>query len=162
MKTHLNANLPFKRKLGIIIHIIAALGAVALMSSALAEDWGAYSIVPVSAKSMALEAVDSGASDGTIVSIGKPAGTPNQKWVITSKGENLFSIKPSHSSTLVLSVAKGAAKPKGEDAHGDNDCHQGNARDRRSVCQAGRLAAHHEGNAGAAQPGLRIRWSRRQ
>ena len=76
MKTHLNANLPFKRKLGIIIHIIAALGAVALMSSALAEDWGAYSIVPVSAKSMALEAVDSGASDGAAVSIGKSAGLP--------------------------------------------------------------------------------------
>jgi hypothetical protein len=47
-----------------------------------AEDWGAYSIVPVSAPKMVLEAVGSGTTDGTIVSINDPAGTPNQKWVI--------------------------------------------------------------------------------
>ena len=73
-----------------------------------AEDWGAYSIAPVSAPMMVLEAVGSGTTDGTVVSINKPAGTPNQKWVITPKGENVYSIKPSYSSALALSVAKGA------------------------------------------------------
>jgi enterochelin esterase-like enzyme/sugar lactone lactonase YvrE len=79
---------------------------VALNYHSFAEDWGAYSIIPVSAPAMVLEAVGSGTTDGTIVSINKPAGTPNQKWVIAPKGANLFSIKPSYSSTLALSVAK--------------------------------------------------------
>jgi enterochelin esterase-like enzyme/sugar lactone lactonase YvrE len=56
---------------------------------------------------MVLEAVGSGTADGTIVSINNPAGTPNQKWVIISKGDNLYSIKPSYSSSLVLAIAKG-------------------------------------------------------
>ncbi len=73
-----------------------------------AEDWGAYSIIPVSAPSLVLEAVGSGAEDGTVVSIGKPGKTPNQKWIITPKGDNFYSIKPISGSDLVLSAAKGA------------------------------------------------------
>jgi len=78
-----------------------------LSSLAHAEDWGAYSIVPVSAPKMVLEAVGSGTADGTVVSINHPAGTPNQKWVILPKGDNLYSIQPAYSSSLVLAIAKG-------------------------------------------------------
>jgi enterochelin esterase-like enzyme/sugar lactone lactonase YvrE len=74
---------------------------------AFAEDWGAYSLVPVAAPAMVLEAVGSGSDEGTVVSIGKPAGTANQKWVITSKGNNFYSIRPSYSSALLLAAAKG-------------------------------------------------------
>ncbi len=72
-----------------------------------AEDWGAYSIIPVSAPGMVLEAVDSGSTDGTIVSIGKPANSPNQKWLIIPKDGGFVSIKPSYDSKLVLAIAKG-------------------------------------------------------
>jgi hypothetical protein len=77
---------------------------------AAAEDWGAYGIVPVSAPAMLLEAVDGGTTDGTVVSINKPAGTAHQKWMIEPKEEGFAAIKPSHRSTLVLSAARGGAK----------------------------------------------------
>jgi gluconolactonase len=93
-----------------IIYLIAALSVGVVTSHSLAEDWGAYSLVPVSAQAMVLEAVDAGTAEGTEVSIGKPAGTTNQKWVITAKGDNLFSIKPVSNSALALSVAKGGTK----------------------------------------------------
>ena len=35
------------------------------------------------------EAVDSGRADGTIVSLNKPAGGANQKWIITPREERL-------------------------------------------------------------------------
>ncbi|OYW77230.1 MAG: hypothetical protein B7Z37_05210 [Verrucomicrobia bacterium 12-59-8] len=75
-----------------------------------AEDWGAYVITPVSALAMVLEAVDSGTGDGTYVSIGNPAGAPNQKWFIVPKGDGFYAIKPSYSSTLTLAVAEGGVK----------------------------------------------------
>ena len=59
---------------------------------------------------LVLEAVGSGTTEGTVISIGKPAGTPNQKWVITAKGNNRYSIKPSYSSTLVLAAARGGTE----------------------------------------------------
>ncbi|HEX4146284.1 MAG TPA: RICIN domain-containing protein [Pirellulales bacterium] len=75
-----------------------------------AEDWGAYSIVPVGAPMMVLEAVESGTSGGTLVSINKPAGTANQKWLIVPKDDGFFAIKPSHSPTLALSAVRGGTK----------------------------------------------------
>ncbi len=54
-----------------------------------------------------LEAVGSGTTEGTTVSIGKPAGTPNQKWVIVAKRDNFYSIMPSYRSRLVLAAARG-------------------------------------------------------
>ncbi|MBV9467891.1 MAG: RICIN domain-containing protein, partial [Abitibacteriaceae bacterium] len=74
------------------------------------EDWGAYSLVPASAPSLVLEAVQAGTNEGTIVSIGKPSGTPNQKWVIVPKGDNFYALRPSYSSTLVLAAANGDTK----------------------------------------------------
>jgi enterochelin esterase-like enzyme/sugar lactone lactonase YvrE len=72
-----------------------------------AEDWGAYALVPASAPALVLEAVGSGTSEGTVVSIGKPAGTANQKWVISPQGDNLYAIKPLHAPALMLAAAKG-------------------------------------------------------
>ncbi len=93
-----------------IVPLIPVLLAAALTSPARADDWGAYAIVPLSAPMFVLEAVGSGTADGTVVSIGKPAGTANQKWVMTAKGNNLYAINPSNSSTLVLAAAKGGTK----------------------------------------------------
>ena len=72
--------------------VAAALGFTTQLS---AEDWGAYVITPVSAPAMVLEAVDAGNGEGTRVSIGNPAGTPNQKWFIVPKGDGFYAIKPS-------------------------------------------------------------------
>ena len=110
MKIHRKAKLAAKFKFGRFIHVIAVLFAGAVSSRATAEDWGFYSVVPVSAPALVMEAVDSGVTEGTIVSLGKSAATPNQKWVISPKGGGYYSIKPSYNSTLVLAVAKGGAK----------------------------------------------------
>jgi gluconolactonase len=69
------------------------------------EDWGAYSIFPVSASAMVLEA-----PDGAPVTIGKPTGAANQKWIIQPKGDGLYWIMPSSSPTLALTVAEGGTK----------------------------------------------------
>ncbi len=74
------------------------------------DDWGAYGIVPSSAPALTLEAVGSGTADGTVISIGKPAGTPNQKWVVTPRGNHQYSIRPSYHSTLVLAAANGSTR----------------------------------------------------
>ncbi|MCX6909397.1 MAG: RICIN domain-containing protein, partial [Verrucomicrobia bacterium] len=90
--------------------LIIALALGAFTTTRAAEDWGAYTIVPVSAQAMVLEAVDAGREDGTIVSINKPAGGANQKWIITPRDGQFFTIKPAHDPSLVLSAAKGGAK----------------------------------------------------
>ena len=51
---------------------------------------------------MVLEAVD-----GAPVSINKPTGALNQKWIILPKGEDHFWIAPASSPALALTVAKG-------------------------------------------------------
>ena len=93
---------------------ITRLVAILLVSGAAcrssAEDWGAYSLVPVSAQAMVLEAAGSGADEGTVISIGKPAGTANQKWVIVPKIGGVFAIKPTSNAALALAVAHGEMK----------------------------------------------------
>ncbi len=101
MTTHPLANNRWK------IHSLALLLTAAVTGHSFAEDWGAYAIIPASAPAMVLEAIGSGTTEGTIVSLGRPSGTANQKWIITTKGEDRYSIKPSYSSTLVLAAAKG-------------------------------------------------------
>ena len=101
---------PLRSKIGRIIRVLAVLVAGHATRPAFAEDWGTYSITPAGAPALVLEAVGSGTDEGTVVSIGKPAGTANQKWVITPRGDNLYSIKPSYSSTLVLAVSRGGVK----------------------------------------------------
>jgi gluconolactonase len=93
-----------------IICALAILVAGTVSSPAFAEDWGAYSIIPASAPALVLEAVGSGTNEGTVVSLGKPTGAANQKWVVTPKANNAYSIKPTHTSNLVLAVAQGGVK----------------------------------------------------
>jgi len=90
--------------------LVIALALGASITTRAAEDWGVYSVVPVSGQTMVLEAVDSGRADGTVVSINKPAGGANQKWIIVPKEEGFFTIKPAHDPSLVLAAAKGSAK----------------------------------------------------
>jgi len=92
------------------ILLISLILSVASSRPSLAEDWGAYSIVPSSATAFVLEAVGPGTTEGTSVSIGRAGGVPNQKWVITPKSNNRFSIRPSSHSELVLAVAGGSDK----------------------------------------------------
>ena len=74
---------------------------------AVAEDWGAYAIVPMSAPALTLEIVGSEWVDGAVVSIGKPTGGANQKWLVVPKGNNRYSIKPFPGAALVLAAARG-------------------------------------------------------
>jgi enterochelin esterase-like enzyme/sugar lactone lactonase YvrE len=79
-------------------------------ASAAAEDWGTYSIVPASASSFVLEAVDAGTTPGTVVSINQPADKPHQKWSVVPKEPGYFAIKPAHVPTLALTAAAGGTK----------------------------------------------------
>ena len=110
MNTPRTAPSPGTSKLPRIIHLLTALGAGAFATHSMAEDWGAYSLVPASAQAMVLEAVGSGTDAVTPISIGKPVGAANQKWIITPKGDNLYTIKPCCNSTLALSAPKGEAR----------------------------------------------------
>jgi gluconolactonase len=89
---------------------LAVVGLLLAAAPSFAEDWGYYSIIPVSAPKLVLEAVDSGTTEGTVVSIGQPTAQANQKWVVQPKGDGLYVIKPSYSSTLVLAIAEGGEK----------------------------------------------------
>ena len=91
-------------------HIIAFALAAFPSTRAVAEDWGSYSIVPVSAQRLVLETVDSGRADGTPVAINKPAGGVHQKWTITPREEGFFTIAPAYDPSLVLAAARGGAK----------------------------------------------------
>ncbi|HTU27059.1 MAG TPA: RICIN domain-containing protein [Pirellulales bacterium] len=93
-----------------ILRLVAIVWVGVAASPSVAEDWGAYALIPASAPALVLEAVDSGTTEGTLLSIGKPAPSPNQKWVITAKGNDFYSIKPSYNSNLVLAVAKGGVE----------------------------------------------------
>jgi len=73
-----------------------------------AEGWdGPFTIIPVSAPGMVLEAVAPGTSDGNAVSIGLPGGAPNQMWTLRSAGQDAYTIRPATSPTLVLAVTAG-------------------------------------------------------
>ncbi len=74
-----------------------------LTIQASAEDWGYYSIIPVSAPTMVLAA-----SDGTTVTIGKPTDAMNQKWIIQPKEAGQFWIMPASSPMTALSVTEGS------------------------------------------------------
>ncbi len=93
---------------GRIATSLALLGAGLTSSAAAwAEDWGAYAIVPSSAPAFVLEAVGAGTTDGGVVSIGKPAGGANQKWVVTPQADGWCAIRPLSSPTLALAIARG-------------------------------------------------------
>ena len=101
---------PLHRNVRRIIPVLAVLLASNATRPAVADDWGAYSIVPASAPAFVLEAAGSGTNEGTVVSIGKPAGSSNQKWVIAPRGNDRYSIKPSPNSNVVLAVSQGGVR----------------------------------------------------
>jgi sugar lactone lactonase YvrE/enterochelin esterase-like enzyme len=73
-----------------------------------AQDWkGSFTIIPVSAPEMVLEAVGAGTTDGTTVSLGQPSAELNKAWVITPKADGFYTVKPSYSTTLVLAASEG-------------------------------------------------------
>lgn len=85
------------------------------VSACSAEEWGTYAIVPVSAPTMVLEAVQGGTTEGTIVSINTPAGKerrtgPHQRWTMVPREGGQVVLKPTHDSSLALSVAESSDK----------------------------------------------------
>ncbi|HEY1049484.1 MAG TPA: RICIN domain-containing protein, partial [Prosthecobacter sp.] len=84
--------------------------ALAFSAPLSAEDWGAYSLVPVSAPKMVLEAVKAGTAEGTLVSINTAAGTAHQKWLVAPKEAGFFAIKPAHAPELALTVSEAGTK----------------------------------------------------
>jgi enterochelin esterase-like enzyme/sugar lactone lactonase YvrE len=86
--------------------LLAAIG-ISIAVPAYSDDWGNFAIRPLSGAGFVLEATDLGTEEGSVITIGKPTGTGNQKWVIIAKEEGYFSIKPSYSSTLALAASKG-------------------------------------------------------
>jgi len=86
---------------------VAILSFATIKQAAHADDWGAYAIVPSSAPGMALEVVGGAKTDGAIVSIGRAADVPNQKWIVVPKGNGFYTIRPSYGGNLILAAAKG-------------------------------------------------------
>lgn len=85
-----------------------ALAGLVAGSSGFGQDWqGPFTLIPVSAPKMVLEAVGSGTAEGTKISINHPADTPNQQWVFTPLGDGFYTIAPAYSKTLVLAAAGG-------------------------------------------------------
>ncbi len=73
-----------------------------------AQDWdGRFTLVPVSAPDLVLEAVLPGTAAGNAVSIGRPTGADNQIWVLTRREQNAYAIRAASSESLVLAVAAG-------------------------------------------------------
>ncbi len=72
-----------------------------------AQDWGGpFTLVPVSAPEMALEAVAPGTAEGTVVSINSPTGADNQIWVVTRK-ESAYALAPASAPGLSLAARGG-------------------------------------------------------
>lgn len=88
---------------------LTAILTLAMCSHLPAEDWGSYQIVSVSAPEFVLEAVG-GTNEGDVVSINKPNGAANQKWIIQPKGDGWFWLMPASQPGLTLTVANGEKK----------------------------------------------------
>lgn len=84
--------------------------AVASSVSAAPEWSGAFTIAPVSAPSLVLEAAGSGDAAGAVVSIADPTGKPNQQWVLVADPDGSYAIQAGANPALVLSAAAGGAE----------------------------------------------------
>ncbi|MES2595240.1 MAG: RICIN domain-containing protein [Verrucomicrobiota bacterium] len=89
------------RLLNVILPLFASLS--------FADDWGMYQIVSASAPEFVLE-VGGGTKEGDAVSVQKPRGTPNQKWIFDPKGDGTYWIMPASMPTLTLTVTNGETK----------------------------------------------------
>lgn len=99
----MNANASPCRALVLAVFLGALRGAAG-------EDWGVYAIVPASVQGFVLEAVGAGRTNGTVVSIGRPADAAHQKWRIVPRAGGSVAIRPAHDDTLVLAAAAGGVK----------------------------------------------------
>jgi sugar lactone lactonase YvrE/enterochelin esterase-like enzyme len=79
-------------------------------TAAAAEDWGSYQIVSASAPDFVLEAVG-GKVEGDVVSVNKPNGAANQKWIVQPRGDGFVWLMPASQPGLALTVAGGETKP---------------------------------------------------
>ncbi len=78
---------------------------VSITRLAAADDWGYYSLIPASAPALVLEVAEGGA-----VTIGKPTGAAQQKWIIQPKGDDSVWIMPASDPTLALTVVNSATQ----------------------------------------------------
>ena len=80
---------------------------VGVVFSGFAQDWnGRFTLVPMSAQELVLEAVAPGTAEGAIVSINNPTGAGNQIWTVTRK-ENAYALSPVSAPGLALAAAGG-------------------------------------------------------
>ncbi|MCB1205350.1 MAG: RICIN domain-containing protein, partial [Verrucomicrobiae bacterium] len=89
---------------GLGVFLLFAMGA---FQKGDASDWGAYHIVSASTSEFVLEAVD-GVKEGATISIQKPNGGANQKWIVIEE-EGVAKISPVEGPSLVMSAAEGGA-----------------------------------------------------
>jgi len=72
------------------------------------QDWsGSFTLVPVSAPDLVLEAVPPGTTEGNVISVGRPAGASNQVWVVTRREGNAYALAARSNPGRVLAVAAG-------------------------------------------------------
>ena len=108
--TDLRATMQTSRNLNQTFLLVTAVSSCFVGNCVMAEDWGYYSVIPVSAPALVLEAIDAGTTEGTVVSIAKPSAAANQKWAVVPKGDGLYAIRPAYDNRLVLAAAKGGDK----------------------------------------------------
>jgi enterochelin esterase-like enzyme/sugar lactone lactonase YvrE len=97
-----NTSSPRKARPWILFCVIVCLALLPELSAVAQNASGAFSLSPVNAPGLVLEAVGAGTSDGTVVSIGSPTGDAKQKWNFIARGNNAYVIRPSYSPNLVL------------------------------------------------------------
>ncbi|HET6880250.1 MAG TPA: RICIN domain-containing protein [Pirellulales bacterium] len=74
----------------------------------MSEDWGAYQIVSASTPEFVLEAAG-GIQEGSALSIQKPTGAANQKWIVVAS-EDSVRVSPAGNPALVVGVKDGGKK----------------------------------------------------
>jgi len=87
--------------------IMMLLGLPACLA-ARAQDWaGSFTIIPVSAPELVLAGVNDGTADRTAVSLDYPSAGARTSWIITPKGAGFYTVQPSYTTALVLTVNEG-------------------------------------------------------
>ncbi len=87
----------------------AALLGLLPVTAAQAEDWGVYQIVSVSAPEFVLEAVG-GVKEGAVVSIQKPNGEANQKWLVIQDGDSAKVVSAAEPSLVMTALKAGTQR----------------------------------------------------
>ena len=73
-----------------------------------AQNWsGPFTLIPMSAPELVLEAVSPGNAEGNAVCVGKPTGADNQVWLVTHKDGNTYAVSVKANPDLVLAAKAG-------------------------------------------------------